>query len=116
MSDTKSDFVYQPIFEHGEDHQTEYRRLDAASEHVSAESFDGRTILKVGAEALRLLAAEAFDDISHLLRSSHLAQLRKILDDPDASANDRFVKGLRPIGKRASSATREPLPASWPLS
>ncbi len=91
MSDKTSDFVYQPIFEHGEDDHTEYRKLDAASEHVSVEQFDGRTILKVGRDALRLLAAEAFDDISHLLRSSHLAQLRKILDDPEASANDRFV-------------------------
>ncbi len=86
-----STFVYQPIFEHGEDDQTRYRKLDAASEHVSVESFDGRTILKVGPEALRLLSAEAFDDVSHLLRSGHLAQLRKILDDPDASPNDRFV-------------------------
>jgi fumarate hydratase class I len=47
--------------------------------------------LNVDAEALRLLAAEAFDDISHLLRPAHLAQLRKIIDDPEASENDRFV-------------------------
>jgi fumarate hydratase class I len=84
------DFVYQPIFEHGED-ATEYRRLEGASEHVSVAELDGHEILKVGSEALRLLAAEAFDDVSHLLRSGHLAQLRKILDDPDSSANDRFV-------------------------
>jgi fumarate hydratase class I len=83
-------FVYQPIFEHGDD-ATPYRRLEAASKHVSVARFDGREILKVGSEALRLLAAEAFDDVSHLLRPGHLAQLRKILDDPDASANDRFV-------------------------
>jgi len=84
------DFVYQPIFERGED-ETHYRRLDEASKHVSVAEVDGRPILKVGAEALRRLVAEAFDDVSHLLRSGHLAQLRKILDDPDASANDRFV-------------------------
>jgi len=84
------DFVYQPIFEHGEA-ATEYRRLEGASEHVSVAELDGREILKVGSEALRSLAAEAFDDVSHLLRSGHLAQLRKILDDPDSSANDRFV-------------------------
>jgi fumarate hydratase class I len=83
-------FVYQPIFEHGDD-ATPYRRLEAASKHVSVARFDGREILQVGSEALRLLAAEAFDDVSHLLRPGHLAQLRKILDDPDASANDRFV-------------------------
>ena len=91
-SDLVNQFVYQPIFEHGEDDQTQYRKLDAASEHISVESFDGRTILKVGRDALRLLAAEAFDDISHLLRSSHLAQLRKILDDPEATL---FMHGSR---------------------
>jgi fumarate hydratase class I len=85
-----SEFVYQPIFEHGED-STEYRRLEEASKHISVSEVDGREILKVGAEALRLLSAEAFDDISHLLRPAHLAQLRKILDDPEASENDRFV-------------------------
>ncbi|MFP8881369.1 MAG: fumarate hydratase, partial [Myxococcota bacterium] len=90
-SDSRSKFVYQPIFEHGEDDQTRYRRLDGASEHVSVDELNGRAVLQVGRDALRLLAAEAFDDIAHLLRSSHLAGLRKILDDPDASANDRFV-------------------------
>jgi fumarate hydratase class I len=84
------DFAYQPIFERGED-DTQYKRLEAASKHVSVAKLDGRTILKVGAEALQQLAAEALDDVSHLLRSGHLAQLRKILDDPEASANDRFV-------------------------
>jgi fumarate hydratase class I len=84
------EFVYQPIFEHGDD-TAEYKRLDRASEHVSVTEIDGRQILKVAAEALQLLSAEAFDDVSHLLRPGHLAQLRKILDDPDASANDRFV-------------------------
>ncbi len=84
------EFVYQPIFEHG-DNATEYRRLEEASKHVSVAEFDGREILKVGSEAIRLLTSEAFDDVSHLLRSGHLAQLSKILDDPDASANDRFV-------------------------
>ena len=52
---------------------------------------DGRTFLKVEPEALRTLAAEAMHDISHYLRPAHLAQLRRILDDPEASANDRFV-------------------------
>ena len=84
------DFAYQPIFERGEDH-TPYKRLDGASKHVSVATLDGRSILKVGAEALQQLAAEALDDVSHLMRPGHLAQLRKILDDPEASANDRFV-------------------------
>ncbi|MBW2542237.1 MAG: fumarate hydratase [Deltaproteobacteria bacterium] len=84
------DFAYQPIFEHTQD-DTPYKRLDDASKHVSVAEVDGRTILKVGAEALQLLSAEAIDDVSHLLRPGHLAQLRKILDDPESSANDRFV-------------------------
>ncbi|MCH8083864.1 MAG: fumarate hydratase [Myxococcales bacterium] len=84
------EFVYQPIFERGED-EPQYKRLDEASKHVSVAEIGGRQILEVGAEALQQLAAEAFDDVSHLLRSGHLAQLAKILDDPDASANDRFV-------------------------
>jgi fumarate hydratase class I len=84
------EFVYQPIFERGEDN-TPYKRLDGASKYVSVATLDGRSILKVGAEALRQLAAEALDDVSHLMRPGHLAQLRKILDDPEASANDRFV-------------------------
>jgi len=85
-----SEFTFQPIFEHGGD-ETPYRRLDEASRHVESVELDGQRLLKVGPQALRLLAAEALDDISHLLRPGHLAQLRKILDDPDASANDRFV-------------------------
>ncbi len=85
-----ADFVHQKMFEHGED-TTDYRRLEGASAHVTTETVGDRTVVRVGSQALRLLAAEAFDDVSHLLRSSHLAQLRKIMDDPDASENDRFV-------------------------
>ncbi|MBO8202409.1 fumarate hydratase [Streptomyces smyrnaeus] len=61
------------------------------SEGVSTFEADGRTFLKVEPEALRKLAAEAIHDIQHYLRPEHLAQLRRILDDPEASANDRFV-------------------------
>ncbi|MEE8126523.1 MAG: fumarate hydratase, partial [Nitrospirales bacterium] len=81
-------FQYQEIFEHGTD-TTPYRKL--TSEYVSTTTFEGQEIVKVDAEALTLLAREAMDDVSHLLRSSHLAQLAKILDDPEASENDRFV-------------------------
>jgi fumarate hydratase class I len=86
-----ADFHYQPLFEHAHDDETPYRRLDEASRHVRVEEQGGRTLLRVGREALRGLAAQALDDISHLLRPGHLAQLRKILDDPDSSPNDRFV-------------------------
>jgi fumarate hydratase class I len=84
------DFVYQPIFEHARD-ETPYRRLDEASKHVEVVEEGDRRAVRVGARALELLAAEAFDDISHLLRPGHLAQLRKVFDDPESSPNDRFV-------------------------
>ena len=83
-----SDFHYQPLFELGPD-TTRYRKL--TSDGVSTVSVDGRELLKVDPEALRLLAQTAFDDISHLLRPAHLQQLRSILDDPESSENDRFV-------------------------
>ncbi|MFI5306324.1 MAG: fumarate hydratase [Polyangiales bacterium] len=82
------DFQYQELLPLGHD-DTPYRRLDAES--VSTASFEGKTIVKVQSEALTRLAAEAMRDIAHLLRPAHLAQLRKILDDPEASDNDRFV-------------------------
>ncbi len=69
--------------------QTEYRLI--TREGVSTFEADGRTFLKVAPEALTALTREAMRDIAHLLRGSHLAQLRRILDDPESSANDRFV-------------------------
>ena len=83
-----SEFHYQPIFELGPD-ETPYRQL--SSDGVSAVRLEGREFLKVEPEVLRAVAREAFDDMSHLLRPGHLAQLRKILDDPEASPNDKFV-------------------------
>ncbi|MEV5592863.1 fumarate hydratase [Streptomyces sp. NPDC052496] len=81
-------FAYTDLLPVGEDN-TPYRLI--TSEGVSTFEADGRTFLKVEPEALRKLAAEAMHDISHYLRPAHLAQLRRILDDPEASANDRFV-------------------------
>jgi len=83
-----ADFHYQPLFESFED-QTPYRKL--TGDHVSTVELEGRTVLEVEPEALELLAAEAIRDVSHLLRPGHLAQLAKILEDPEASDNDRFV-------------------------
>ena len=69
---------------------TEYRLL--TSEGVeTVEGPDGSTFLKVSDEALTLLSETAMHDIAHYLRASHLAQLRKIYDDPEASDNDKFV-------------------------
>ena len=81
-------FSYAPMFPLGED-TTPYRKLDIAG--VSTTTCDGQTVLRVKPEALVELAFRACKEVSHLLRPAHLAQLAKILKDPEASANDRFV-------------------------
>ena len=83
-----TDFAYSPMFPLGDD-TTEYECV--STDHVELVELGGETFLKIEPEALRLLAQRAFTDISHLLRSSHLAQLAAILDDPEATQNDRFV-------------------------
>ncbi len=100
-----ADFQYQEIFEHRED-TTTYRKL--TSDYVSTTKFEGEEIVKVQPEALKLLAREAMDDIAHLLRPSHLAQLAKILEDPEASENDRFV--ALELLKNANIASARVLP------
>jgi fumarate hydratase, class I len=82
------EFVYTDLLPLGPD-GTEYRLITA--EGVRKVEAAGRTFLEVDPEALRLLTETAIHDISHYLRSSHLAQLRKIVDDPESSGNDRFV-------------------------
>jgi fumarate hydratase class I len=82
------EFRHQSLFELAHD-DTPYRKL--TSDHVSVERFHGRDVLIVEPAALERIAAEAMDDIAHLLRPGHLAQLARILEDPEASANDRFV-------------------------
>ncbi len=76
------------LFPLGRD-ETEYRKL--TSDFVKVETFRGQDILVVEPEALRLLSETAFGDINHLLRPGHLKQLAHILDDPEATENDRFV-------------------------
>jgi len=82
------EFEYQEMFPLGED-STEYRLLTDA--HVSVDSFKGAKMLTAAPEGLTLLAEQAFKDVSHLLRPSHLELLAKILDDPESSDNDRYV-------------------------
>ncbi|MEJ1158201.1 fumarate hydratase [Prosthecomicrobium sp. N25] len=77
-----------PLFPLSQD-DTPYRKL--TGDFVSLERFQGREILVVAREGLRLLAEAAMVDINHLLRPGHLAQLARILDDPEATDNDRFV-------------------------
>jgi fumarate hydratase class I len=81
-------FVYQDPFPLGKD-ETEYRLL--SKEGVSTTTFEGKEILKVAPEALTFLAQQAMHDCSFMLRKKHLKQVAAILDDPEASANDRYV-------------------------
>jgi fumarate hydratase class I len=82
------DFSYSDLLPTGADH-TPYRLV--TTEGVSTFEAGGRTFLRVEPEAIRRLTAEAMHDIAHYLRPAHLAQLRRIIDDPEASGNDRFV-------------------------
>ncbi len=82
-------FEFQEILEAGHHEHTPYKQL--TSDFVSTFQANGRTFLEVQPEALTLLTKTAMRDVAHLLRPGHLAQLRAILDDPEASANDRFV-------------------------
>jgi fumarate hydratase class I len=83
-----TEFLYQDPFPLSKD-TTEYRLL--TKDYVATDSLDGRQIIKISPEGLTLLAEEAFRDVSHLLRRSHLKQLTTILDDPESSVNDRYV-------------------------
>ncbi|MDA0998463.1 MAG: fumarate hydratase [Proteobacteria bacterium] len=83
-----SDATHHTMFPLGPD-ETPYRKLDG--DFVSTQTFGGKDVVVVDPEALTRLTFEAFKDVSHLLRPGHLQQLRNILDDPDASDNDRFV-------------------------
>ena len=83
-----SDFEHHEMFPLSGD-EPEYRLI--SSDYVSTIDVDGQEILKIDGQALTLLCATAMRDISHLLRTDHLEQLASILDDPEASDNDRFV-------------------------
>ncbi|MGZ3432490.1 MAG: fumarate hydratase [Isosphaeraceae bacterium] len=82
------EFAYQDPFPLAPD-STSYRKLDA--DLVSTATFEEEEILKIKPEALRLLAREALRDVSFLYRAAHLAKVAGILDDPEASPNDRGV-------------------------
>src|SRR5215470_13936977 len=80
-----ADFQYSELLPIAHDDATPYRKLDGDFVRVDGE------FLRVDPQALTLLARDAMHEIAHFLRPGHLAQLRKILDDPEASPNDRFV-------------------------
>ena len=81
-------YKHTPLFPLGKD-KTPYRKLDAAG--VRTEKVLGRDVLVVPADALKVLAEEAYNDINHYLRPGHLQQLANILEDKEASDNDKFV-------------------------
>ena len=83
-----NDYIHHELISLGED-ETPYRQL--TTDYVSTGSFEGNEILKVETEGLVMLANQAIRDSAHMLRPGHLVQLRNILDDPEASDNDRFV-------------------------
>lgn len=80
--------TYSEMFPLSDD-QTPYRKI--SSDHVSTQPFNGSDIVTIEPAALSLLTETAFHDISHFLRPGHLQQLAKIIADPEASNNDRFV-------------------------
>src|SRR6056297_2106405 len=82
------EFEYRPMFHLGAD-ETEYRCL--TSEHVSIDKFDGHDILRIAPQGLEMLCEQAFTDVAHLYRTSHLKQLAQIIDDAESSENDRYV-------------------------
>ncbi|HEX6874967.1 MAG TPA: fumarate hydratase [Nocardioidaceae bacterium] len=85
---SEPDFRYSDLLPAGAD-DTPYRLV--TTEGVRPFEVDGRRFLQVEPDALRLLTSEAMRDIAHYLRPAHLAQLRRIIDDPESSGNDRFV-------------------------
>jgi fumarate hydratase, class I len=101
-----SELGFHELFPLGEDHETPYRKL--TGDYVSTANFDGATMVKVRPEALTLLSQQAFIDCAHLLRPAHLKSLAAILDDPEASSNDRFV--AHDLLKNANIAAGKVLP------
>lgn len=107
------DFKYAPMFQLGKD-DTEYYLL--TKEGVSVGEFEGKPILKVTPEALTIMANQAFKDVSFMLRRSHNLQVAKVLRDPEASENDKYValtflrnaevasKGLLPLCQDTGTA------------
>src|SRR5882762_7778326 len=81
-------YRHTPLFPLGKD-TTTYRKI--TSEGGRAETILGKEVLVVSHEAMRVLSEAAFTDINHLLRPAHLASLKSIVEDPEASDNDKFV-------------------------
>lgn len=83
-----ADFFYQDPYPILRD-VTEYKKI--TSDYVSVQNYGGREVLHIDPKALEIIAKEALSDVSFLLRTSHLEKLKAILEDPEATDNDRFV-------------------------
>lgn len=84
------EFKYAPMFQLGKD-ETEYYKIPGSEKYVSVGTFEGHEMLKIEKEALTVMANTAFRDVSFLLRRSHNEQVARILHDPEASENDKYV-------------------------
>ena len=83
-------FKYAPMFQLGED-KTEYYRIPGSEKLVKTSKFGDKTILEVSPEALTLVAQQSFHDCEFMLRRAHNEQVAVILNDPEASENDKYV-------------------------
>ena len=101
-----AEFKYQDIFDLSKDN-TKYRLI--TTDYVSTQEIDGRKILKVDPKGLELLSETAMTDVSFFLRAAHLEKLAKILDDPEATDNDKFVAYT--LLKNAETAAEGQLPS-----
>jgi len=84
------EFKYAPMFQLGAD-ETEYYKVPGSEQYVSVGDFEGKPMLKIKPEALTILTNKAFRDVSFMLRPAHNAQVAKVLSDPEASENDKYV-------------------------
>jgi fumarate hydratase class I len=84
-------FEYQEMFPHAHPVDTPWRKLEGLEGGVTVGEYKGKQVLEVDGKVLSALANEAMRDVSHLYRPGHLQQLANILEDPEASDNDRFV-------------------------
>ncbi|EPY37906.1 fumarate hydratase, class I [Angomonas deanei] len=89
----ESEYHFSPIFQPSDPHhnETEYYKLEGSEKWVKELDAAGRTVLQVDPQALTELAHHAYSDVHHFFRRDHLEGWRKILDDPEASDNDRYV-------------------------
>ena len=95
-----AEFKYAPMFQLGED-KTEYYKIPGSEQYVSTGEFEGHEMLKIAKEGLTVMANTAFRDVSFMLRPEHNEMVAKILHDPEASENDKYVALTFPPQRRS---------------